>query len=104
MKESQIDNHERVVSKMGTYEAFFAVVKGYCAINILLLPKSFANGGYIFSPVSLILSSCLQCACAVFLSKIALKTGVFNYPEIAGKAMGPKGRIVVRLLLIFTHF
>ena len=33
---------ERELTKMGPTEAFFAMLKAYCAINILLLPNAFA--------------------------------------------------------------
>jgi len=36
--------------KMNPTEVFFAVLKAYCAINVLLLPLSFSEGGYILAP------------------------------------------------------
>lgn len=45
--------------KMNEFETFIAVIKGYCALMILILPRSFVNGGYLFSPMCLIISCAL---------------------------------------------
>ena len=57
------DNEGRVVKKklktekMNKVQSFFALCKCYCAINVLLTPKSFKNGGYLFSPIALLLAA-----------------------------------------------
>ena len=33
--------------KMSDFYCFMAICKGYCAINILILPKNFSNGGWL---------------------------------------------------------
>lgn len=40
--------------KMSRMQTFFAMLKSYCAINVLLTPKSFENGGYLLSPIALV--------------------------------------------------
>ena len=42
--------------KMGTLATFFAILKAYCAINVLLLPLSFSEGGYILSPCAMLIA------------------------------------------------
>ena len=54
--------------KMDSVQTFFAICKCYCAINVLVTPKSFRNGGYLFTPISLILAGALQCYCAIKLT------------------------------------
>ena len=54
--------------KMTPFQAYFALLKAYCAINILLLPKAFKNGGYILSPIALICSCIFECTCAIKIS------------------------------------
>lgn len=54
------DNDGKVIQtkvkseKMSRMQTFFAMLKCYCAINVLLTPKSFANGGFLLSPIALI--------------------------------------------------
>jgi amino acid permease len=54
--------------RMTSFQAYFALLKAYCAINILLLPKAFKNGGYLLSPLALILACLFECTCAIKLS------------------------------------
>ena len=44
------------------------IIKGYCAMVILILPKSFENGGYIASPLTLIISAVASTVCALKLA------------------------------------
>ena len=80
------------------------MLKAYCAINVLLLPRSFVNGGYLLSPIILVVACTFEATCAVSLCQIALHYGIYDYPKIAERAMGPKGRNLVRVLLIAAHF
>ena len=47
------------VQKMSNIQSFFAVCKCYCAINVLLTPKAFTNGGYLLSPIILLVACSL---------------------------------------------
>jgi hypothetical protein len=57
------DSHGRTIKKklktekMNKVQTFFALCKCYCAINVLLTPKAFKNGGYMFSPISLFIAA-----------------------------------------------
>ena len=66
--------------KMNNFKTFFAVIKAYCAINVLMLPMQFANGGYLLSPIMLIVACFFECLCAIKLSEIAIKYNMFSYP------------------------
>lgn len=61
------------VGKSGLFDTFFALIKGYCAIVILILPKGFQNGGYIFSPIMLILSFFLTTRCNLYSNLILIR-------------------------------
>ena len=57
--------------KMGTLATCFAVMKAYCAINVLLLPCSFANGGYVLSPIAMLVAVSFESLCAARLTTVA---------------------------------
>lgn len=65
------DDNVKTVKKMNSYQTFFAVIKAYCAINVLLLPRSFANGGYMLSPASMLFACFFETLCAVRLTSVA---------------------------------
>ena len=88
---------------MGTMATYFAVLKGYCSINVLLLPRSFVNGGFVLSPIMLCVSCTLECTCAVLVSKIALKYGIYDYAAIVEHAYGLNAKKFVRTLLCLAH-
>jgi hypothetical protein len=74
--------------KMGKLATFFAVIKAYCAINVLLLPLSFVNGGYLLSPAAMLVAVFFEGLCAVRLANLANKFGIFSYPALVRKALG----------------
>ena len=39
----------KIKRKMSAFETYIALLKGYCAIAILIMPKAFANGGWAAS-------------------------------------------------------
>lgn len=89
---------------MNRVQAFFAICKCYCAINVLLVPKQFANGGFVLSPTALIISSFLQGMCAIKLTQCGMATRKISYPDIAGKALGTIGKRVLEVMLSIVHF
>ena len=88
---------------MGTVTTFFAVLKAYCAINVLLLPCSFASGGYLLSPIAMCIACFFEGMCAFKLCKVGVQYGISSYPMIAYRALGWKGRALVRLLIGLAH-
>jgi hypothetical protein len=60
-------NELKSIGKIGPVATFFAILKGYCAIVILIIPKAFQNGGYIFSPLCLLASCYLTTLCTLKL-------------------------------------
>ena len=89
---------------MGTFTTFFAVLKAYCAINVLLLPRSFVNGGYMLSPLALIFATSFETLCAVRLTTVAQQYQIFSYPLLMKRAIGDKGLHAARICLALAHF
>ena len=85
-------------------KTFFACIKAYCAINVLLLPKSFVNGGYLLSPLSLIVATFFEALCAVRLTNVAQKYKIYSYPLLMERAMGSKGLNMARIALALAHW
>ena len=59
------------IKKMGPVKTFFAIIKAYCAINVLLLPRAFANGGYLLSPIAMMTACFFEALCAARLTSVA---------------------------------
>ena len=89
---------------MGTFKTFFAVLKAYCAINVLLLPCSFANGGYLLSPIAMIVACFFEALCAARLTSVAQQYEIYSYPLLMQKAMGDKGLLAARVFLSIAHW
>lgn len=87
---------------MGWWETYIALIKGYCALMILVLPKSFTNGGYLFSAFCLATSAIVQAIAALKLVETAKQIGVANYSLIAYKALGPCSRIISDIMIFLT--
>ena len=84
---------------MGNIQTFFAVCKSYCAINVLLLPRSFVNGGYLLSPIAMVVACFFEALCAARMTTAANKHQIFSYPLLMKKAIGEKGLVIARVLL-----
>jgi len=76
------------IKKMTPFQAYFALIKAYCAINILLLPKGFRNGGYVLSPIALIVSCFFETLCAIKLAECGRKLNKCSYSDIVYEALG----------------
>ena len=90
--------------KMGTFQTFAALCKGYCAINILILPKQFENGGWLIGTIAISVAVIFVLYCALKLVKCGIKTGLYNYSQIAEAAMGSRGKVFVDVLLGLCQF
>ena len=93
----------RVVAKMSNLRTYFALVKAYMAINILLTPRSFVNGGYFFSPIAMIIATIFESFSSVRLVNVALELQVFSYPLLMQLAMGKAGLTIANVFLAIAH-
>ena len=95
---------QKEVKLLGPLATCFTIFKGFVATGILYVPKDFKNGGYVFSPATLIISAVITTYCAKLLldTNERLKGG--SFPEMAYRAYGPKGKLFVEIVLIASQF
>ena len=91
------------LGKMGTTETFAAILKGYCAVAILTIPRAFLNGGYLFSPMVLLCSAFMSSYTTCHLINCGLHTRVYNYSSIMQLAMGRNGKVLADIMLMLTQ-
>jgi len=94
----------RRTKKLNAFETYVALIKGYCALMILVLPKSFESGGYLFSPIVLVLSALVQMISATKLVRTGLHLGLTSYSLIALKTLGTRGKQLLDLMIATTQF
>ena len=70
---------EKKEARLTPFGTFITLIKGYCCLTLLLVPKAYANGGYIFSPCAQIASSSFMITslCSIKLAETALDRQVF---------------------------
>lgn len=54
-------------NRMGCCSTFFAILKAYTTMNIFALPIGFKCGGWLFSPIVLIVACFFELVCALKL-------------------------------------
>ena len=61
------EEQAKQVKKLGPLATCFTIFKGFVATGILYVPKDFVNGGYIFTPLTLLISLAVTLYCAKLL-------------------------------------
>jgi proton-coupled amino acid transporter len=109
MKDQTYMNEKRImkqdlkkVGKIGPVKTYFALLKGYCAIVILIIPKAFQNGGWLFSALALLFSCFLTTICTLKLVEAGLVTRFLNYSRITKTALGENAKRVLDIMLMLT--
>lgn len=103
MNEKRIMKQDiKKVGKIGPIKTFFALLKGYCAIVILIIPKAFQNGGYLFSAITLLISCMLTTICTLKLVEAGLVTRFLNYSRITKTALGENAKRLLDVMLMLT--
>jgi amino acid permease len=74
-------------------------VKGYTTINIFLLPIGFMNGGWLFSPIALIVSCFFETLGAIKLSEAAEKVKIYNYPDLVEYCFGKTAKVCFDVII-----
>lgn len=59
-----IDGRKR---KLTEFETYVALIKAYCALLVLLLPKAFSHGGFVFSPICVLVFGAIQTIAGIML-------------------------------------
>lgn len=89
-------------AKMSAFETYIAVIKGYCALMILVLPRAFVRGGYLASPLILGISGALQAYCALKLVRAGQALNLPSYSLITLKALGPTAKCFLDFMIAST--
>ena len=92
------------VKKLGPLATCFTIFKGFVATGILYVPKDFKNGGYIFTPITLIVSLVLTLYCAKLVLAANARCGGGSFPEMGYKAYGKPGKVFVEIVLVASQF
>ena len=80
-------------------EVYISLVKGYCVILILILPRAFATGGYATTAMLMTASGVVSAVCAHLLVKSGLKARIYSYSELTGHALGPFLKLVIDICI-----
>ena len=90
--------------KLSPFETYVALLKGYCAIGIFVMPKAFLNGGWAASAMMEIASGLISSICVVKLVESGLKYKLYSYSLIVEKAFGCNGRFILDFMISMTQF
>lgn len=66
------------------FEVYIALVKGYCVILILIIPRAFVTGGYITTALLMAASGVVSTFTASLLVKCGLRAQLTSYSELTG--------------------
>lgn len=88
---------------MTWFQTYIAVIKGYVGACVLFTPKAFANGGYLFSCIVMIISGIITSVCAVKLIRVAQHLDSYCYTEVVLKAIGPKGSLLLDFMIFMCQ-
>ncbi|KAF4507598.1 hypothetical protein G6O67_004080 [Ophiocordyceps sinensis] len=78
----------------GTVKTFFTLLKAFIGTGIMFLPKAFRNGGILFSSLTLIVVSLINCLCFRLLLDCRQKYGG-GYGELGAAIVGPWFRSII---------
>lgn len=85
-------------------ETFIALIKGYCGTIVLLLPKTFQNGGLLMTPFFIAMSALMSTYCISKLVDAGLATHLYSYSLLVEKALGKRGRFGLDVMVSLTQF
>ena len=88
---------------MTTFETYIALLKAYCALSMLVMPKAFQNGGWAASMTFQIASAVLTTICAFKLIQSGLKLKIYSYSLVIEAVLGIKGRIALDIMIALTQ-
>lgn len=77
-----------------TTKTFFTLIKAFIGTGIMFLPKAFRNGGILFSSITLIVLSLVNCGCFRLLLDCRQIYGG-GYGELGEAIIGPRFRSLV---------
>lgn len=75
-------------NRMGCCATYFAILKAYTTVSIFTLPIGFRTGGWLFSPIVLIIACFFELTSAIKLVQVANKIQIYSYPDIVKYSLG----------------
>jgi hypothetical protein len=103
-KKNLVAHQTAKIQKMTAFQTYLALIKGYCGACVLFTPKAFANGGWFFSIVAIILSGWFTTICALKLIRLGVKMDCYSYSEIVKKSFGKNGRFVLDIGIFLSQY
>lgn len=85
-------------------QAYNALLKAYCSIQILTIPKAYGEGGWLIGTLSLFFSAIVSLICAVKLIECSFKTKLVSYPQIVRASFGLGAETLVKIWLAVYQF
>ncbi len=86
------------------FECYVALIKGYCVILVLILPRSFVTGGYLCTASLVLASGFLSALCASLLVQAGLKENLFSYSLLTQKVLGDKWKVIIDMIIALAQF
>ena len=83
--------------------AYLTLMKGFVCVSILYVPKSFVNGGYLFSSLCLVISAFMTCYCASLLLDARAKSKAESYTALGKHCYGTPGEMLVNFSIAFSQ-
>ena len=87
---------------MTPFETYIALLKGYCTLSVILIPKAFFHGGWLASALFELGSAVLTTICAIKLVQAGLLLKIYSYQLIVEKAFGSTGRTALEFMIALT--
>ena len=94
-------NPERTLN---SFEVYVALVKGYCVVLVLLLPRSFVTGGYLCTAVLVLCAGVISTVSASLLVQSGLQADIHSYSLLTKKVLGDRTKVVVDLIIALAQF
>ena len=92
------------IKKLTPFETYIALIKGYCVMTIIMIPKGFQTGGWLVSGIMLAISGILTTVCVTKLVESGLKVNLFSYSLVTQRAFGKKGRAILDFMVAATQY
>ncbi|KAG5953252.1 hypothetical protein E4U58_000482 [Claviceps cyperi] len=93
LRQLKFRRHDRE-GDASTVKTFFTLIKAFIGTGIMFLPKAFRNGGILFSSLTLIGVSLINCLCFRLLLDCRQRYGG-GYGELGASIVGPKFRNLI---------
>ena len=90
------------VTKMSNFDTYIALIKGYCVLSVLLIPKAFSNGGWGISAIFLLTSGYFSMIACLKLVDVGLQLNLYSYSLAVEKALGKNARVFIDVAIMLT--